>query len=93
MKTLELEPRLEGTTLTFDIPADVAAAIAYLPGVKLRLEVPDPDPSLPPMPKPGDGVEAWRAWHEAIPPLSEDFACPPKDDHLDRPPADLTGIS
>ena len=72
MKTLELEPSLEGTKLTFDLPADVAAAIAAHPGRKLQLNVPDDEPAVP-VPAPGDGPEAWAHWHRSLGTLSEDF--------------------
>ena len=93
MKTLELEPSLDGTKLTFDLPPDVAAAIAEHPGLKLRIEVPGPGGVLPPVPKPGDGVEAWRRYREACGSLSGGFERPPQDGHLDGPPADLSGIA
>ena len=93
MKTLTLEPSLEGTKLIFDLPPDVAAAVADHPGVKLRLEVPEPGRNLPPVPKPGDGVQAWRRYREACGTLSEGVVRPPQDGCLDGPPADLSGIA
>ena len=91
MKTLELEPSLEGTKLTFDLPADVAAAIAAHPGRKLQLNVPDDEPAVP-VPAPGDGPGAWARWHRSLGTLSEDFECPSRDEDLDEPPADLAGM-
>ena len=90
MRTLELKPSLDGTRLTFELPPEVASAIR--PGVKLRLEVPDAARTLPPVPKPGDGVKAWRRYREACGVLGEGFQRPPQDGHLDGPPVDLSGI-
>ena len=91
MKTLELEPSLVGTKLTFDLPADVAAVIAAHPGRKIELRVQDGATDIP-TPKPGDGVEAWARWHQSFGPLSDDFECPPRDEDLDEPPVDITGM-
>ncbi len=74
MKTLELKPRLAGTTLTFDVPAAIAAATAAHPGRNLQLSVPDDEPILS-TPQAGDGVEAWARWHRSVGTLSEGSQC------------------
>ena len=84
MSTLHLTASLENGRLVAPFPPELADTATDGTTFDISVNLPEPDEEDAPLPKPGDGPEAFLRYFETLRSLG-DIVLPPHNDHLDLP--------
>ena len=83
MSTLRLKASVENGRLVTDLPPELAEFASDGTTFDISIDLPEPEEEVP-LPKPGDGPEAYLRFLETLSPLGK-IVRPPQDGHLDLP--------